>query len=817
MGAAGFLENAFRMLFGHDVFISYARTDSTTYAAKLAGELTAREFFCRLDQWGARPGRKVPPDLLAAVRRSSMLVVVGSVSSANSSAMETEIREFIPTGRFIVPIDLSGTIRSACWWPLVEGLAIVEEVQPGGAPATAPSAATLDRIVNTATFTRRTRRLRILALSALALFAVLVGLAAMAASRADTALKDRREFERQRDKARSQATESGNIAEEQRRLAAVAIIGRKSADTQRIAAEDRRKRAVDDARTQQQLAAVANHEREAADTKRAEAMTQLQRTQDRLKEQTAVAESQELARGALTLTENQERLQQAIRAGETAATDAARVALINAVLKVIDNKSSGSFAVNRDGNLVAVASEHGQGVLVDLHSGRMTQLCGSPEPIGVLSFSPNSRYLLLTRYHHRLPGENRFASEYQLWDTIAGVPVSSTQVEGRPWRVRWSPDSSLFVDLQQTRAYRVSVGSQGRLTAVEQSMQDELVYDQDVVFSEDRPLFVTYSFVLESGVSLWDFQGNKLWSSKVGRVFEIAFRNQSSRLLIVLRPILKDLEEIESLDIDTNGRPTNTLKAVSWADADYPTLSGGQLRYPWHLLDKKDSGIIGERSCSALSVNLDAGLALCARDKSAPMLFDIAAHKPVGALKEWAFEDVVGPPALSSDRKTLVIASGLNWLTAWDTTTLELRWKQKAQLVTPEFSADGKRILLRGYTTSIYQAVLDAQTGRTIGAIPHGPLVWIDRSATRLMVPQGSPFSESTPETLVVWDVDHSAELHRFGLSAVDKAEKDRDETGLKASPNLDLLLEVAHRRLRACDGRTISNPYIETSTKLNR
>src|SRR5688572_30107214 len=127
MGIVGLRENVLRILFGHDVFISYSRGDSAIYAAKLAAELTVREFFCRLDQWGSRPGREVPPELLAALHRSSMLVVVGSASAASSSAMETEIREFLPTGRFIVPIDLSGTIRSARWWPLLEGLAIIEE------------------------------------------------------------------------------------------------------------------------------------------------------------------------------------------------------------------------------------------------------------------------------------------------------------------------------------------------------------------------------------------------------------------------------------------------------------------------------------------------------------------------------------------------------------------------------------------------------------------------------------------------------------------------------------------------------------------
>ena len=111
---SSFRENAIRILFGCDIFTSYSRADSATCAARLASELTTLGFFRRLDQWGANPRKEVPPELLGDLRRSTMLVVVGSVASASSSAVETEIQEFLPTNRFILPVN-----TALPWIPVV--------------------------------------------------------------------------------------------------------------------------------------------------------------------------------------------------------------------------------------------------------------------------------------------------------------------------------------------------------------------------------------------------------------------------------------------------------------------------------------------------------------------------------------------------------------------------------------------------------------------------------------------------------------------------------------------------------------------------
>lgn len=825
-----FRANTIRLLFGYDVFISYSRADSATYAARLASELTARGFFCRLDQWGSKPGKEVPQELLKDVRRSSMLVVVGSAAAAASSAVETEIREFLPTKRFIVPVNTDGAIRSARWWPLLEGLAVVEEPFSGSDPTSAPARDTVERIDSTATFTRRTVRLRRFAVSALAIFGVLAGSAAVAgwragaaarlaateSARAESATKNRIDSERARAEAENQASTSKRVANEQRGLAATAVSAREQAERQRAAAEELRRHAAEDARRQQGLAADANREREAAEAKRAEALALLQKTENSLKQQTAVAESRELARQASEQAENQGRLQKAILAAEAAPTDAAREVLADAVRKVINTTGGGPYAVDPRGGLVAIAGRHGQGVLMDLNSGRTTHLCGSPEPIGLLSFSPNSNYLLTARFHHSRHTESisRPIWEYQLWDTRAGAPMGSAFVEWGAEAVKWSPDSSMFLAFQMLKTYRVRIGPAGTLTATEQPTNRGSERGDGVVFSEDLPLFLTHSSIGSSGgVSLWDYGGNQLWSSEPVSVEWAAFRDHGSRVVIA-RWNLGGGNQFEILRLDAKGRPTGPSTLVAASQFDYRMLAGPRLPYSPRFtlgssLDENNPSVIGHYGCRRVVADFDVGLALCTQDKVAPILFDVATLRPAGVLKGWAFGDVGEDPVFSPDGGTLVVISDRG-LTAWDTATRELRWKVAASARTYGFSTNGKRVVPATHREGVPLVFLDAQTGKTIGALSTkswGTTVWVNHDGTRVITAEAVRPGERGNEALVLWDVDRSAELRRIELVSVDKAEEERDLAAIKGSPGVPELLEVARRRLRVCEDAPVATP----------
>lgn len=183
-----------KRFFGDDVFISYSRIDGATYAAGLAGALAARRLSCRFDQWGAPPGKEIPEDLLKPLRRSAMLVVVGTAAAGRSPHVEREIREFLKTQRLIVPIDVDGTLQSAEWWPMIAGLAFSSERK--SALRTEPSQEVIDRIINCINFTSRNRRLQRYTGAAASTFLLLAGAAVVAGRRAAA---NRREANRQQE------------------------------------------------------------------------------------------------------------------------------------------------------------------------------------------------------------------------------------------------------------------------------------------------------------------------------------------------------------------------------------------------------------------------------------------------------------------------------------------------------------------------------------------------------------------------------------------------------------------------------------------
>lgn len=166
-----------RFFFGDDVFISYSRRQGADYALALANELTRRGLSCFLDQWGTPPGRELPPALKHALRRSTMLVLIGSEAAAASENVRLEVEEFLGTGRPLIPITFvedshyreivsgraariaEGTLERAAWYSKIEGVARTFE-SFDAMEKREPSAQVIDRVVNAEGFTRRNKRLR---------------------------------------------------------------------------------------------------------------------------------------------------------------------------------------------------------------------------------------------------------------------------------------------------------------------------------------------------------------------------------------------------------------------------------------------------------------------------------------------------------------------------------------------------------------------------------------------------------------------------------------------------------------------------------
>jgi WD40 repeat protein len=146
---------------GPDIFLSYSRLDGARYAAALGSALNTAslDFHCFLDQWDAPPGRRIPLRVLRALRRATMLVVVGSPAAAVSTSVLQEVVEFRRRSWRIIPISFGGALESAPWFEHVEGLAIeresVETLNEG-----APSPHVVHRIQSSYVYSKRNGRVR---------------------------------------------------------------------------------------------------------------------------------------------------------------------------------------------------------------------------------------------------------------------------------------------------------------------------------------------------------------------------------------------------------------------------------------------------------------------------------------------------------------------------------------------------------------------------------------------------------------------------------------------------------------------------------
>jgi hypothetical protein len=117
---------AMRFLSGYDFFISYSRQDANAYALKITDYLINKGYSCYIDKWGTEPGKTLPLRLKNTIKNASVLIIVGSPASAQSGPISEEIEIFLKTKRMIIPVDFEA-IRSAKWWPKIEGLSVTEE------------------------------------------------------------------------------------------------------------------------------------------------------------------------------------------------------------------------------------------------------------------------------------------------------------------------------------------------------------------------------------------------------------------------------------------------------------------------------------------------------------------------------------------------------------------------------------------------------------------------------------------------------------------------------------------------------------------
>jgi hypothetical protein len=143
-----------KFLFGYDIFISYSYADGRQYAEALEDKLTNLDFSCFLDKKELVYGDVLSSALRRAIRRSRVLLLVGTRSTPQARYVNLELFEAIARDRTrVIPVDVDG-VREHFTSTKVQELIWINE-DTASAQARTPSAAVLEGVARHFRFTRR--------------------------------------------------------------------------------------------------------------------------------------------------------------------------------------------------------------------------------------------------------------------------------------------------------------------------------------------------------------------------------------------------------------------------------------------------------------------------------------------------------------------------------------------------------------------------------------------------------------------------------------------------------------------------------------
>jgi hypothetical protein len=260
-----------RRIFGEDIFISYARKDSSTYATGLAEQLTKRGFSCFIDRLGSEANQVLPNSLRRKIRNATMLVVIGTKWSGTRDSIRDEIAEFKRTKRTIVPVDLDGSIYDAVWYNEIEGIAPEPEKNLQALDDGNPSLAVLSRIEKAFRYLRRNQRLRFMTIGMVTILVLLLAISAYAGRKAASELARAERARQEADDQRRIADEQTKAAEEAKKQAQQAL---RDADKQKKIADAKTEEAKQQSKIADESLKEAHRQQQIAATQRAAAERQ---------------------------------------------------------------------------------------------------------------------------------------------------------------------------------------------------------------------------------------------------------------------------------------------------------------------------------------------------------------------------------------------------------------------------------------------------------------------------------------------------------------------------------------------------------------
>ena len=159
-----------RRMFGFDAFISYTHRDATGYATSLEHALERAGLTCFRDTQQLEAGDRLDPTIARALKRSRMLVALGTPRARESDYMAHEIASF-DTRRPLIGIDFGNSLPHDRWSAMQGRIFVVETLE--ALAAAQPSTACVQRVAGA----RRSWKVRSLQrIVTLAIAAVLLAL-----------------------------------------------------------------------------------------------------------------------------------------------------------------------------------------------------------------------------------------------------------------------------------------------------------------------------------------------------------------------------------------------------------------------------------------------------------------------------------------------------------------------------------------------------------------------------------------------------------------------------------------------------------------
>lgn len=503
-----------RSFFADDIFISYARKDSSTYAAGLADELTKQGFSCFIDRLGTEANAELPETLRSKIRSCTMMVVVATKWSGSRDSIKDEIVEFNKTKRPIIPIDIDGSIYDAVWYKLIEGIAPEPEKNTNALDDGDPSPPVISRIEKAFKYKRRNERLfrwtvgtagvlvLLIAVSVAAGFKAASelrrandasieaakqtaqanrsrdealtakGEAEKARTEAEQARRDAVESKNEANRARSEAERAQNLAAEQQRLADAATRraneARADAQKQQAISVGRQTATVADSRRARSLRLESRW----ADLFQQSALLSLEANKRLSSLGIAPAESQQSLRDSLNLLprsvkqfDHQNEIREALLTpdGKYLITNEA-----DRFIRVWDTAShtpvspeiqlGRQVTFNSDRTAVAMIEKDGRLAVYRLPQGNLIWKKDQSNRYRFLQFSPDGRFLAADVFLQDSAETANPPRRIVLWDTRSGEQFTEFKYDGELIGTTLSPVNGVLA-LSLTRPGKLADGS----------------------------------------------------------------------------------------------------------------------------------------------------------------------------------------------------------------------------------------------------------------------------------------------------------------------------------------------------------------------